>query len=350
MLKSKQSELRMVAGDLSGLYGMRDFTYNEGKAKGMRAISMENGNGLAATLLADRCLDIPFLSYKGINLGLVTKTGLSGPQHFVEDEKKGFLRQFNGGLLTTCGLLNAGVNCEFNGRKYGLHGRIHDIPGVSVNKRELVENDEIILQASAVMREACVFEEFMELRRAVEMQTESNILRITDEVANMGFERTPLVNLYHVNFGYPLVDSGARMYFSTQKAVARDDIAERSFDKYGLVENAEIGRPEECYIHTGGGGAQYGMIHNEALGIAVVVHYDADELPIFCEWKCMMAGDYAVGLEPSAAGFWGLRYAVENGLARYLEPGESANIHIGIEVTDDSGKIRDYASKCKEYK
>jgi len=350
MLKSKLYDLRMVAGDLSGLYGMEDFTYNEGKAKGMRAIRMKNGKGLSATLLPDRCLDIPYFSYKGINLGLVNKTGLANPQYFVEDGLRGFLKQFNGGLLTTCGLQTAGAPCEFEGREYGLHGQIHNIPGVNVNKREFAEDDEIILQASADMREACVFAEYLELNRVFQMETEKNVVRITDTVKNLGFLRAPLVNLYHINFGYPFIDEGTRLYFSAEKAAPRDDIAERSFYKYNIVEKAEIGRPEECYIHTGGDGAQFGMIHNSLLGLAVVVHYDAGELPIFCEWKCMMAGDYAIGLEPSVAGFWGIRRAVEDGLARYLEPGEEKQLHLRVEVLDNEDAITRYASKCKENK
>jgi len=360
MLESKKRELQMVAGDLSGLYGMEDITYNEGKAKGMRAINVRNGGGLAATLLPDRCLDIPYFSYKGVNLGLVTKTGLSGPQHFVEDGQRGFLKQFNGGLLTTCGLQTAGAACEFEGREYGLHGQIHNIPGTDVNKCEFAEGDEIVLQVSAVMREACVFAEYLELRRVIQVETERNIIRIIDTVKNLGFARAPLVNLYHINFGFPLINEGTHMYFSADKVAPRDDIAERSFDKYNIVEKAEIGRPEECYIHTGGGGTQFGMLHNSELGLAVVVHYDAGELPLFCEWKCMMAGDYAVGLEPSVAGFWGIRRAVEDGLARYLEPGEEQSFHLRVEVLDEKDElvswvnqdshntIAAYAAKCKE--
>ena len=124
MKKSGLQALRKVAGDLSGLYGMQDFTYNEGKAKGMRAIRLDNELGLSATLLADRCLDIPYFSYKGINIGLVLKPGLSEPRFFEEKGARGFLKQFNGGLLTTCGLRNAGAAGELDGIENGLGGMI----------------------------------------------------------------------------------------------------------------------------------------------------------------------------------------------------------------------------------
>ena len=50
------------------LYGVTPFTYTDGRAKGVRAFDVRNGNRLEMKVLADRCLDIASLSYKGINL------------------------------------------------------------------------------------------------------------------------------------------------------------------------------------------------------------------------------------------------------------------------------------------
>ena len=59
MKRSQLHQLRKYAGDLSGLYGMQDLTYNEGKAKGMRAIHLKNGQGLEATLCPTAALTFP---------------------------------------------------------------------------------------------------------------------------------------------------------------------------------------------------------------------------------------------------------------------------------------------------
>ena len=366
MRKSQMQDLRKVAGDLSGLYGMQDFTFNEGKAKGMRAIRMDNGRGLSATLLADRCLDIPYYSYKGVNLGAVMKTGLSGPSFFKEDGKHGFLKQFNGGLLTTCGILNAGAANVFEGRALGLHGQMHNIPGTSVNKAEVaidgggsgggtpsLPGDAIALEASAEMREACVFEEYVVLRRAVRLETERNVLHIADDLANCGFAPAPLSILYHVNFGYPFIDAGTRLYFSTPSVEPYDETALRALGRYALIEGAEVGRPEECFIHTGGSGEQFGLVHNERLGLAAALFFDIDALPFFCQWKCMMAGDYALGLEPSASGFWGASQAKEKGRLKYLGPGETQGYRLRVELydsaLDDGAKaIERLKRRCKE--
>lgn len=348
MKKDKLQELRKYAADLSGIYGMQDFTYNEGKAKGMRAITLRNGRGLMATLLPDRCLDIPYFQYKDINLGLVLKPGLCAPSYFAEDGARGFLKQFNGGLLTTCGLSNAGAPCEAEGRSHGLHGVISNIPGENVNKEELEENGDIVLQVSGEMREACVFGEYVVLRRRIKMETERNRLIIIDTVENRGFSPAPLINLYHINFGYPLLDAGARVYFSTSEVAPRDKVAEKGMPKYGLIEEPEVDKAEECFIHTGGHGAQFSLLHNEKLGLAAVVHYDGDAMPYFNEWKCMAAGDYALGLEPSVAGFWGRAYAEEHNLLRYLQAGESQEYQLCIEVLDEAGAISAYTHRCKE--
>jgi hypothetical protein len=350
MKQSQKQALRMAAGDLSGLYGIRDYTINDGKGRGMRAYELRNGRGLEMTVLPDRCLDIPYFSYKGINLGVVTKAGLCSPFLYVEDEARGFLKQFNAGLLTTCGLTYAGAPGEVDGRKYGLHGNIGNTPAEGVNACETVKSDDIFLKVSGSVREACVFGEHLVLLRELLMDTEHNVIYITDTVENRGFEPYPVMNLYHINFGYPLLDDGAKIYFSTPKVEPRNEEAAKGMNVYNIVEKPEICREEQCYIHTGGKGFEFGMLHNPKLGLAAVVHYDSQELPLFNEWKCMRAGEYALGLEPSASGFWGQKYAREHGYVKDLGPGESRTFSMRVEVLDDLGAIEEYSSRCKENK
>jgi len=59
-------EILKYVGDLSQMLGTRDYTLNGGKAQGVRAIDVRNGAGLEFTVLPDRCLDIAWLSYKGM--------------------------------------------------------------------------------------------------------------------------------------------------------------------------------------------------------------------------------------------------------------------------------------------
>lgn len=69
----------------------------------------------------------------------ISKCGIVSP-YFYKKEGSDFLRTFTGGLLTTCGLTQAGTPCIDNGiiieEKLGLHGRISHIPAEKININE----------------------------------------------------------------------------------------------------------------------------------------------------------------------------------------------------------------------
>lgn len=346
MKKSELHELRKYAGDLSGIYGMQEYTFTEGKAQGLRAIELKNGNGLRATFLPDRCLDIPYLSYRDTNLALITKAGLSHPAFYSPGDPRSFLRQFNAGLLTTCGLSNVGGSCENDGRNYPMHGEIGNTPAKVLSKTEVADNDSILLQLEAEIKDACVFGEHIVLKRKIQMETEQNIIHIYDCIENRDFSIAPYMLLYHINLGYPLLAPGAKVYFSTKKVDPRDDTAKKKLHKHDIIEEPTANRPEECFTHTGGDGIEFAMLHNEKLGLAVAIHYDTNELPYLHEWKSMKAGDYALGLEPSSSGFLGFAQSKQDGTLKYLEPGKSAEYHLIMEVLDDVAQISSYIAKC----
>ena len=93
MKKSQEQALRQKIGDLNTVCGFTDFTFNDGPARGMRAFHLKNGAGIEMTVLADRGLDIPYLSFKGHQVGFTSKTGLKAPSLYTEDGARGFLRQ-----------------------------------------------------------------------------------------------------------------------------------------------------------------------------------------------------------------------------------------------------------------
>ncbi|NEW85573.1 MAG: DUF4432 family protein, partial [Mariniphaga sp.] len=96
-------EMLKYAGDFSQLFGIKEYTLAGGKAKGVKAFDIKTGSGLEFTVLSDRCLDIAGLSFKGINCSYISKTGIVSPE-FYDESGIGFLRSFNAGFLTTCGL------------------------------------------------------------------------------------------------------------------------------------------------------------------------------------------------------------------------------------------------------
>lgn len=339
-------------GDLSSLYGIRDVTYNSGKARGVHAYEVRNGKQLNLTVFADRGMDIPLLEYKGYNIGFLSKSGLSSPfsYQYTPDGVDSFLRQFPGGFLTTCGITFSGAACTDHGEQLSLHGRISNTIAENVYVCHEEDDDEIVLKLCGYVRESRLFEENMVLQREIKVYTESNRIKIRDIVENQGFKKKPVVMIYHVNFGYPILDSGAKLYFSASKVEPQTEAAKRGLELYHIIEEPEDTREEQCYYHYDqkNPGNSFAMIHNEKLGIAVVVKYNAEQCPIMCEWKSMQAGDYALGLEPTTSGTKGRASIRENGNLRELEGQACCAFDFEFLFLDDVDEITKMSSLCKE--
>lgn len=340
MRKSELLQLRKKVGNLNSLFGVVDCVLNDGPAKGVRVFHVRNGKGLEATVAADRGLDIPHLTYKGINIGFASKVGMKSPYLYAEDGVRGFLKQFNAGLLTTCGITYSGAPCEEEGRKFGLHGSYSNTPASEACWKIDYEGDDAVICLSGKVHEVCVFEENMLLTRSVKFMTESDEIEIKDHVENIGFSSQPSMMIYHTNFGYPMLDCGTKIYTNASNVQPRDDWAKNGPGVYNVMDEPEIGRGEQCYFHTGFKGDDgLAIVHNEKLGIATAITFDKSVFPILCEWKCMMAGDYALGLEPTAAGVMGRDYARKNGLLPIIEPGDSVDYKFKISFMDDDKVI-----------
>lgn len=347
MKKSDLFELRKRVGDFNAILGAKDYVFNDGPARGVRAFDLKNGAGIELTVLADRGLDIPYLTYKGVNMAFASKTSVRSPHFYQEDGARGFLKQFNAGMLTTCGITYAGAAGEDNGRALGLHGPYSNLPASNVSAETAFDGDEVVIKLRGDVREACVFEENMLLSREITLKTESNELLICDTVENQGYEPQPLMLVYHINFGYPMLDAGAKIYTSAKSISARTDFAEEEIDKFDEMIAPEVGRDEQCYFHTDHAYADaFCMLVNEKLGLAAIVKYDAQSFPIFCEWKCMRAGDYALGLEPTTSGVSNRAEAKANGTLKTLGAGESVALKVALEFTDDESVIAAYKARA----
>ena len=115
----EETECMRYAGSMAQLADARLMALEEGNGRGDRVIAFRNGSGLAFTVSPDRGMDLVDCSFGGIPLVFRSQTGYSaGARH--EASGKGWLRNWQGGLMTTAGLRNVGAaNGEF-----GLHGRI----------------------------------------------------------------------------------------------------------------------------------------------------------------------------------------------------------------------------------
>lgn len=344
MKKSQEFELRKKCNNLNAYCGIKDYLYNDGPSRGMRAFDLKNGRNVEMTLVADRGLDIASFRYKGLNVGLNNKVGMRSPYLYTENGASGFLKQFHGGLMSTCGITYAGAAGEDNGKALGLHGPFNNLPAEKVCATVDYIDDERVIKVTGEVHESEVFGPDMLMKREFTLHSESDKICIHDVVFNQSYERQPVMLIYHINFGYPVLDAGAKCYFSAGKVAPRTDFAKEGMAMYNVMEEAGVGREEQCYYHTEQptDGEAFAMLHNEKLGIAAIVRFDQSVLPFMCQWKCMRAGEYALGLEPTTSGVVSRAEARELGDLTYLDAGESREYNVSIELTDDVAVIEHY--------
>ncbi|NLJ41289.1 MAG: aldose 1-epimerase family protein [Clostridiales bacterium] len=346
---SKREILKYV-GDYNQILGIRDCTLNGGRAQGVRAMEIKNGSGLEFTVLPDRSMDISQLSYKGINLSYLSKSGIVAPQYYNETGIE-FLRSFYAGFLTTCGLRNVGSPVEDDGEAFGLHGRISNTPGENVSSGVEWVDDKPVIRVSGRMREARLFGENLVMNRTIICSGGENKFEIIDTIENDGFRREPLMILYHFNLGYPLLDENAQFVIPAVKTRPKDEVAEKGLDAYHETQIPTPGFNEQVFYHTlaaDDNGDTSAALINEKLGLGLVIGFNKNSLFNLTQWKQMGAGDYVMGVEPGNCYVEGRVDAREKGVLEYLEPGETKEIKVTAEILDGSTEIDNYKDKISK--
>ncbi len=338
---TKRQMLEYV-GDFSQLFGIKDYTLSSGKAKGVRAFDINNGAGLEFTVIADRCLDIAGLSFKGTNASYISKSGVVAPEFYEKDGIE-FLRSFFAGFLTTCGLRNVGAPCEEDGDNFGLHGRISNTPAEEVCAAVTWENDLPTMTLSGSMREARLFGENLVLRRRISCKYGENKITLQTTIENLGFKTEPLMLLFHFNLGYPLLDEHAELVTSTSKLTPRNDVAKEGINEYAQFQRPTAGYVEQVFYHqlnTDSAGRTTVALINKKLPLGVALHFNQNELSNFTQWKQMGQGEYALGMEPCNCTVDGRVDAKAQNTLEYLAPGEVKTVAIEIEILDGLEEIK----------
>jgi Domain of unknown function (DUF4432) len=205
-----RQQLYQRVGRLEQVAGIQPFVFDDGPARGVRALRLRTGGSLSLDVLCDRVMDLGAAEYRGVSLAWASPTGVVAP-HFRELQGEGWLRSFAGGLLVTCGLQNVGEPSEWGGEELGLHGRISNTPATLLAREVRWEGENCLLQARAEVRESKVFGADLVLTRTISARIGEPRVRIEDTVRNEGYRPEPLMLLYHINLGWPLLDETARL-------------------------------------------------------------------------------------------------------------------------------------------
>lgn len=347
----KKSEILKRVGDISQLGALKMYEFTDGVSRGLRAVDIKSPCGLDMTVLLDRAMDISYLSYKSIPIGWRSATRETSPVYY-ESRGLEWLRTFYGGLLTTCGLTYMGAPSVDSGEELGLHGRISNISAERVWADGKWEDDRYVMWVSGKVREAKVFGDKLELERKITTWMDEPRIVIEDTVENIGSTESPLMILYHINIGYPVLDSTSRLLSSKSKVTPRDEEAEKGLSRYASFSEPVRGFKEQVYFHDieadSDGNANIALVNeefNNGEGIGIWIRYIKDTLPHLIQWKQVGEGEYVCGIEPANSLVRGRKIEREKGNLRFIKPGEKVNFRIEINVLTSNKDIEAFKNK-----
>jgi len=337
------NQLKRRVGQMAQIAGISSFQFTEGRAKGVQALKFNTGSGLEFTVLVDRCMDIYAVSYKGIPIAWQSLAGIVSPTYY-EPEGSGWIRSWSGGLMTTCGFEQAGTACVDQGISYGLHGRSGNLPAENVSIEERWDGDQYIMTARGKILQSYFVSENYLLTREISAELGKSIIRVHDHVENPGYSKTPFEFLYHINFGFPIVDEGARLIFPSRKTTPRDEVAAAGLAEWDKLSDPEVDYLEQVLEHEmipDPDGFINTVIVNEGIGdgLGVLVRYDYAAFPYFSEWKQMGEGIYSLGFEPGNCHPHGRDKERERGTLQFLKPGETKDFYIEYHILDGAPSI-----------
>ena len=197
-------DLEARVGRLEQIGGVRRFAWSEGREAGTDMIEVRTGAGLRFLVSPSRAMDISLAEFGGSPLTWQAVGGDAHPSYY-DNRGAEMLRTAVGGLLMTCGLSYVGAPGEDDGQAFGLHGRVHHLAARHVGAVGQWRGDEYEMTVSGTVEENAIFGENLRLTRIIRSRLGENRICVTDEVENVGFTETPLMLLYHCNFGFPLV-------------------------------------------------------------------------------------------------------------------------------------------------
>ena len=345
-----RGELLRRLGTISQVTFARPFEFTEGRERGVRAVEVKTGGGLSFLVLIDRGLDIGMAEYKGVPLAYVSPTLYAHPSYF-EPERLGWLRGAFLGLLTTCGLTYAGAPTVDMGEELGLHGRYSYCPAEGFSVEHEWDGDECYVVVRGAAREVSFFGPNVVLRREVRARLGGRSIEVRDVVANEGYERQPLMVLYHFNFGFPVVDEGARVVLTSRLYVPRDEEAMVGAERFDELHAPVRGYREKVYFHDMAAdeeGYAYAGIVNEALGLGVYVKFRRDQLNRLIQWKMLGEQFYVVGLEPANCLVLGRAREREWGTLQFIGPGESREFELEVGVLEGPEELEEFRRMVRE--
>jgi galactose mutarotase-like enzyme len=333
-----------VQGEASG-YSVNKRTLHGGRRQGVDVIEIDNGT-FRFVVVPTRGMGIWHARLADLQLGW--RSPVKGPVHpaFVRLDEAGGIGWLDGfdELVVRCGLDSNGAP-EFNADgtlRYGLHGKIANCPAHKVQVG--VDGDTGRISVTGVVDEARLFGGKLRMTSTITTAPGQPGMTITDTITNLSAEPGELELLYHVNFGPPLAEPGARVVLPVAKVAPRDAVAVGNLAEWDTYGPETPGSSEAVFffdLAAGGDGRTQALLRNAAGDRGVRLLFNKMQLPCFTLWKNRQAAadGYVTGLEPAINFPNAKSFEKQRGRVAVLAPGESRSFEITLEAFADAAGI-----------
>jgi len=333
-----------IGGGAAG-YSVNKRTLRGGLRDGVDVIEVDNGT-LRFVVIPTRGMGIWRATLGQMELGW--KSPVAGPVNpgFVrlwEPSGLGWLDGFDE-MLCRCGLESNGAP-EFDQQGelvYPLHGRIANIPAHKVEVT--VDGDSGEIAVTGTVDESRLLGNKLRMVSTISTAAGCPGMTVTDTITNISAEPSELELLYHINFGAPLLQPGAKVVVPVARVAPRDEVAVGNLPEWDTYGPQTPGSVEAVFFFDLAAeydGRTQVLLRNAAGDQGVSLKFNRNELPCFTLWKNRQdeADGYVTGLEP-ATNFPSPRsFEKEQGRVGVLAPGESRRFEVALEVHPDATTV-----------
>lgn len=356
LLRRRQPKYNIVRwrdkiSNIAQFGGIETSVLDNGPGRNTRIAWINTGAGLRFKVVIDRAMDIADASFNQYNLSWLSRAGVTSPEP-MSLHGADWLRTFGGGLVTTCGLSYFGPPENDEHGERGLHGLIS-------NQRAEIESivqpdlqrGQMEMSITGNIRETKIFGPSLSLRRTIAGTLGEPVIRIHDEVTNIGNTSTPHMILYHCNFGWPFADEGADILWQGTWQSGGRESDDRIFNNSSNFRKCPPPRED----HSGGGEAVAFIdpqadasdacvcgLYNKKIGIALALRFNKKQLPCLTNWQHWGKGEYVTGLEPGTNPPGGQAKARAENKLIHLQPGETRTYDLEFQIMRDEKSIYEF--------
>jgi galactose mutarotase-like enzyme len=342
------AELRATAAEVTG--APREFSITArrlhgGLRDGVDVVEINNG-ACRFAVVPTRGMSIHRAALGDLEIGW--RSPVRGPVHpkFVglwAPHGIGWLDGFDE-FFVRCGLESNGppVFDEQGRLKHPLHGRIANQPAHRVELTIDDQAGEIVLRGE--VDESRLFHNKLRLATTIRTRFGEHGFRVRDEITNLSAQPGELQLLYHINFGEPLVTSGAKVMLPLKTLVPQTPQAAAGLSWWDSYREPEPVFAEHVF-HTepasDPSGNTQALLRGAGGDRGIGLRFDVRQLPLFTLWKSLQptADGYVTGLEPSINYPNPRAFEKENGRVAVLAPGESRTFDVALEVYPDAASV-----------